>query len=295
MNGLHRPPLRNVLSACIMLSLLASACAPRDLRQSTRDMGIAQGFAEQLLPTPYFTLYSQYRQGRGNTLHVYIEGDGHAWLNRTTPSDDPTPHNPMGLLLALNDPSPCPVLYLARPCQYVGARQCDRRYWTDARMHEHVIAALGTAIDKVKAASGTEHVVLVGFSGGGGCAVLLAAQRNDVVFLGTVAGNVHVAAWTELHQLSPLTHSLEPFAAAPLVRHIPQRHLAGDADSIIPPELSKKFCQAVGRPESCRTVHGIGHHGAWQNIWDYSYPAAGSKTAPETAASSTRQQPHSGR
>ncbi len=48
---------------------------------------------------------------------VYIEGDGRAYVNRRTPSNDPTPGNPMALRLALADPS-LRVLYLGRPCQY---------------------------------------------------------------------------------------------------------------------------------------------------------------------------------
>lgn len=46
-------------------------------------------------------------------LRVYIEGDRHAWLSRTRLCADPTPHNPVALKLALADPAPGPLLYLA--------------------------------------------------------------------------------------------------------------------------------------------------------------------------------------
>lgn len=160
-------------------------------------MGASRGFAETLYPTPYFILYGQFRPGTGDVLRVYIEGDGHAWQSRTRPSADPTPHNPVGLRLALADPSPAPLLYLARPCQYARGevlRHCATRYWTSARLSEEVISSLDAAVSAAKAHSGARHVALVGFSGGGGAAALLAARRRDVVFLGSVAGNLHLSA-----------------------------------------------------------------------------------------------------
>lgn len=41
-----------------------------------------------------------------NAVHVYIEGDGHAWNQRGRPSLDPTPKNPVGLKLAASDSHP---------------------------------------------------------------------------------------------------------------------------------------------------------------------------------------------
>ena len=118
-------------------------------------MGASRGFAETLYPTPYFILYGQFRPGTGDVLRVYIEGDGHAWQSRTRPSADPTPHNPVGLRLALADPSPAPLLYLARPCQYARGevlRHCATRYWTSARLSEEVISSLDAAVSAANSA-----------------------------------------------------------------------------------------------------------------------------------------------
>lgn len=111
-------PLRAALCLFLLALLQLQACAGGDSRQAARALGASRGFAETLYPTPYFILYGQFRPGTGDVLRVYIEGDGHAWQSRTRPSADPTPHNPVGLRLALADPSPAPLLYLARPCQY---------------------------------------------------------------------------------------------------------------------------------------------------------------------------------
>ncbi len=276
------PAIRAPLLLCSLLILTAS-CAPAIPRETALNQAFERGFLPRLCDTPLFRLFTLHRQGKGETLTVYIEGDGHAWCNRTTPSDDPTPRNPVGLFLAVNDPSPNHVLYLARPGQYVRDSQTarDHAWWTSARMSHEVITALNSAIDETKALDGARKVALIGFSGGGGCAVLLAARRSDVVFLGTIAGNINMAAWTELHGVSPLSRSLDPIAAAPLVSGIPQRHLSGESDAIIPPRLSEEFCKAAGLPEACVTAKGMHHSGPWHTVWDYSHAVASEKKSLE--------------
>jgi len=59
-----------------------------------------------LIKTPEFSLLAAGPSKiSSKTLRVYIEGDGHAWENRNTPSTDPTPLNPISFQLALADPS----------------------------------------------------------------------------------------------------------------------------------------------------------------------------------------------
>ena len=58
----------------------------------------------------------------GGRLHVYLEGDGQAFVSQGGyASSDPTPRNPLALRLAIQDNSANAVVYLARPCQYVQA------------------------------------------------------------------------------------------------------------------------------------------------------------------------------
>lgn len=262
------------LAPGLLLTGLLQACAQWSPNPAWREAAAARGFSQVLYAAQPFVLYGLYRPGQGDVLRVYIEGDGHAWLSRTRPSADPTPRNPVALRLALADPSPGPLLYLARPCQYVrgdALRHCAPRYWTSARLGEEVIASLDQAVSRVKAQSGAQHTALIGFSGGGGAAVLLAARRQDVIFLGSVAGNLHLAAWTQQHGLTPLRESLEPFAVARALRRLPQRHVSSRDDVLMPPELSAAFCRAAARPESCVTVRGIPHAGPWEKVWNYDY------------------------
>ena len=116
---------------------------------------------------------------------------------------------------------------------------------------------------------------MVGFSDGGGAAALLAAMRQDVAFLGTVAGNLDIDAWADLQGVSQLAESLNPMAVAPSLQHLPQRHLSSRTDATMPPEISAKFCRAVNQPESCVVISGVPHGGPWQRYWDYNYSVRG--------------------
>jgi hypothetical protein len=66
-----------------------------------------------------------------------------------------------------------------------------------------VISASNQAVDALKQRYGAQEIVLVGYSGGGAVAALVAARRTDVVRLVTVAGNLDHLAWTHLHSVPP--------------------------------------------------------------------------------------------
>lgn len=204
-------------------------------------------------------------------LAIYIEGDGFAWAGRTRPSSDPTPKNPVSLRLALED-STTAVVYMARPCQYTMGEErkgCDARYWTTHRLSEEVIAALDAAIDRVKAVHGASRIELIGYSGGGAAAVLLASRRIDVDLLVTVAANLDTAMWTDLQGLTPLLGSLNPIHHAAAVRAIPQVHLAGGGDDTVPVAIAEHFVAALGpgaRAE-VRIEPGFDHACCWGRHW----------------------------
>lgn len=225
---------------------------------------------EQVATVP-FLLTAYGRQSRPDRpLRIYIEGDGKAWINRHTPSLDPTPEDPVGLALAAADPGPN-VLYLARPCQYTPRDRdpaCTTAYWTGKRFAPEVIASLNQAIDHFVARTPGQDIELVGYSGGGAVAALLAARRQDVLSLRTVAGNLDTEAVNRLHRVSPMPDSLNPIAVAARLRRLPQWHFSGGADRIVPPPIAAAFAAAVGG--SC--VHlsiqpGMSHNGDWAQIW----------------------------
>jgi dienelactone hydrolase len=203
-------------------------------------------------------------------LTIYIEGDGLAWTTPTLASSDPTPRDPLGLRLALAHPGGA-AAYLARPCQYVDAEaiHCSRRYWTNARFASEVVTASDRAIDILKARFKATHLTLVGYSGGGAVATLLAALRRDVDILVTVAGNLDHQAWTDYQRISPLDGSLNPADKIAGLRGIKQWHFVGGKDDNLPPELAKGFARRF--PPSERPVVMIepefDHRCCWAENW----------------------------
>lgn len=224
------------------------------------------------IQTETFELWSATKSDKKTkTLTVYIEGDGHAWESPKQPSDDPTPIQPVGLELALQDPS-SDVAYLARPCQYVGAetpRNCSKAYWTYKRFAPEVITSLNEAITQLKQRQHAQELILVGFSGGGAVAALIAAQRKDVVKLITVAGNLDITAWVTYHRLTPLTGSLNPADFVTQLQPIAQLHFAGRQDQVIPVSITESFIKrfpAQQRPKLV-VIEKFTHVCCWAENW----------------------------
>lgn len=179
----------------------------------------------------------------GEILAVYIEGDGAPWTSPTSPPRDPTPVMPLTLRLAYQDPTPN-RLYLGRPCQYLTPQQltsCSTNYWTSHRYAPEVITALNSAIEQRRQATGAKRVSLFGFSGGGGLAVLIAAERQDVMQIVTVAGNLDHVAWTQSHGDTPLKGSRSAADVANDVSHISQIHFTGEKDELMPTAVVRSY------------------------------------------------------
>ncbi|MGZ0753040.1 alpha/beta hydrolase [Kluyvera sichuanensis] len=204
------------------------------------------------------------------SLHIYIEGDGKAWLSRTQPSTDPTPNEPTALRLAALDPA-ANVVYLARPCQFIPMAenpQCHSSYWTGKRFSPEVIQAMSEAITQIKQRTHIEHIVLVGYSGGGALAALLAERRDDIISLRTVAGYLDVEYANTLHHVSPMPDSLNPIDYTSGLAALAQIHFSGGNDTAIPPVVAQRFVARVG--ERCArqiTVAGMTHRGPWETRW----------------------------
>lgn len=231
------------------------------------------GFSPARVEAGAFTLYTAYKRGPGggDRLVVYVEGDGQAWRNRFVPSRDPTPLEPIGLELAVQDPAPL-VVYLARPCQYTspgGAGACRARYWTTYRYAPEVIESISLAIDHYKTVTGAREVELVGYSGGGAVAALAAARRDDVAGLTTVAATVDHATWTAHHDLTPMRGSLNPADFAAELQRVPQVHLVGEDDSVVPGLVARAFLSRMTDRSRARlaVIEDFGHECCWVRDW----------------------------
>jgi dienelactone hydrolase len=267
------------LCALLLIMFFSSGCSnylTPDERIVAADVLSAQAHLQKaVINTPTFPLLTYYRFS-GNAadkamLDVYIEGDGFAWFSRTQPSLDPTPINPVALKMAANSRQ-ANVAYIARPCQYIEAdneKVCNASDWTNRRFSEQAVAAVNTAIDELKLKSGAQNIRLTGFSGGGAIAALVAARRNDVQLLITVAGNIEPVFWCEMHHLSPLKGSLNPAGFADDLQHIPQIHFVGEEDDNIPLAVAEAYRAAFKNAANIQivTVPEFSHLCCWAEQW----------------------------
>lgn len=260
--------------AAFVLAALAG-CASQDLallRKQAATVATDAGWTRTLLDTGSFSLiaFTPPAQPPSSMLTVYIEGDGLAWIDSSTPSFDPTPIHPVALKLALADRHG-QVAYLGRPCQYAQEserRNCRNRYWTSHRFAPEVIEATNLAINQLKARSGATHVRLVGYSGGGAVAALAAARRQDVTALVTVAGNLDHAYWTRANRITPLSGSLNPADAAAQLQHVPQRHYVGGRDRTVDASVARSYAARFGSPVPPVTVvPEFDHQCCWEKSW----------------------------
>jgi dienelactone hydrolase len=257
---------------CVVVSACSHLPTPGERRALADDLASRHGWRPSTLRTNSFELaaYLPATQVPAEVLTVFIEGDGLAWIDRSQPSSDPTPRDPLVLRLALKHPQKQSA-YLARPCQYIDAETtgCTKQYWTHKRFSPEVIAATNNALDQLKLRFGATRLVLVGYSGGGAVAALVAVRRNDVERLITIAGNLDHRAWTRNHRILPLDGSLNPADEISALQKLPQLHFVGGKDRNITPELVQNFSQHF--PEGARPIVMIepefDHQCCWVNHW----------------------------
>jgi hypothetical protein len=264
--------LTNILRLILLVVFCTGCNSQKVMNNIARDIALTTGLRPILLHTSTFSIKGYYRfQKPGAPLTVYLEGDGLAYLNRNVPSRNPTPKNPMGLRLASLDMREN-VVYLARPCQYVDLKVeklCNIPFWTEKRFAKEVILAIDEAIDKLASKGKIQRIHLVGYSGGGAVAALVAAHRNDIVSLRTVAGYMNHVSLNKKLGVSPLNGSLDPMRIASRLKSIPQIHYAGKQDKIIPYWVTRSFSRAVGN-KNCSSVQlsNATHIKGWEKVWE---------------------------
>jgi dienelactone hydrolase len=269
--------IKRSLPYALLASLLVSGCSTlpdaATRLNSAQAVAATQGWQARRLRTDTFRLQAWVPAARptSETLTVYVEGDGLAWLGSGTPSDDPTPVRPMVLRMAMAQPGGNAV-YLGRPCHYTRDldAQCAAPYWTAKRFAEEVITAMDQGLDALKRERGATHLVLVGYSGGGAVTALLAERRHDVSAWITVAGNIDTHAWTEQHRLSPLAGSLDPMTTSARLRELPQWHFVGRHDAVVPAALVERFASHM--PHAQVIARDYDHLCCWAQDWAQAYP-----------------------
>ncbi|MDR0881836.1 MAG: alpha/beta hydrolase [Candidatus Adiutrix sp.] len=273
MRRFHRPPQAALLLLALLPALLAG-CQPAGRNQSSAwanltARGAGYDFQPLVFNAPPFTLSGLLRgqPGASPDLVVYLEGDGRGVV-RGHVTQDPTPNRAMGFELARSDPAPA-ILYLARVGQFQPGQTgpAYQEYWSNKRLSEEVVRAASQAIDEAKSQIGARRLHLIGYSGGGGLAVLLAERRSDVATLATVAGLLDTQWWVRENNFQPLTGSLNPADQAALIATLPQVHFFGAEDAIIPPAMSARFQTLAPFTRFQRAQQATNHWKAWPDLW----------------------------
>lgn len=249
---------------CLICLLLAAACGSPSLKLQAQAEQLNLQSLELLGGT--YRLAAFYRPGWSgeHTLHVYLEGDGRPWQQGRWPAADPTTRS--SLMLPLLGLDSRPALYLGRPC-YNGHEAdpgCDATLWTSARYGETVVEAMAAALRQFCSSRGFRQLVLIGHSGGGSLAMLLASRLSQTVLVVTLAGNYDIDSWTEYHHYLPLSGSLNP--ARQPEPGVPEWHFLAELDQTVPPGL---FLAALKRRTHghVEILPAISHHDGWLEAW----------------------------
>jgi pimeloyl-ACP methyl ester carboxylesterase len=209
-------------------------------------------------------LFERGRPAGAPEAWVFVEGDGVPFVaGGLRIAADPSPRTPLALTLAAQTAGP--VLYVGRPCYFGLAKDpgCRAEFWTDGRYSEAVVASMAAA---VRTAIPSGRITLVGYSGGGTLAMLMAPRLGDVRAVITVAADLDVAAWAQRHGYTPLTGSLDPAQEAALPETIRVVHLLGTRDAAVPPETVRSYLAQHGS-EAIVRFDAFDHVCCWRERW----------------------------
>lgn len=263
-NIVHKPIGNNACHLFLLIASLMVGCAsPHDAgdlaRRHALPLRTLQSGGFQL---PVLGQITPDSQGR---LRVYLPGDGIPWRGRV-PASNPTGRRHLALELMQRDPEP--ALLLGRPCylqRHLDA-DCEPALWTMARYSRPIIEALDRALEQLIEQTRPDSLLLVGYSGGGTLAVLLAARQALPTTVITVAANLDTRAWTRHHRHLPLSTSLNPAFDISPGSGFRQIHFMGERDSVVPPETLHAYRQR--HPDATYRVEaGYDHHCCWVETW----------------------------
>ena len=194
---------------------------------------------------------------------------------RDSVNSDPTSTSALILKLASQDSTN--TIVLGRPCYHdVSARNCqDSKWWTSHRYSNQVVNSMAEAIRHLR--NEDQNVTIIGFSGGGAIAALLASSLNDIERIVTINAPLDTDAWVKQHNYTPLFGSLNPINHLSGLDNTDHIHLVGAKDRNV---NSESWKDDIERADSGAIIEyaNYSHHCCWENIWHTLVPLLTSPT-----------------
>jgi pimeloyl-ACP methyl ester carboxylesterase len=256
-------------TALLLLALFLAGCTSNATR--IEELAAALGMTRSVVVTDAFRSPIFMRGAPGPqhaTLAIFIEGDGVPWEGGRQPSLDPATRDPVALKLLAQ--TPVSAAYVARPCYHdMSGERCTPERWTMERYSDEIVSSMTDVVRTTALQAKARSVVLVGYSGGGVLAVLIAERLDNVSAVITVGANLDTDAWTRHHDYLPLSGSLNP-AASTAEHRWPETHLYGARDQNVPPATAEAYFKR--HPGARRRIVDANDHVCcwveqWPQLW----------------------------
>lgn len=198
-----------------------------------------------------------------SALHVYLHGDGQPWLGPKKIAAVPTSNHQVEFSLWRADS--VESFFIGRPCYFdTSDTRCTPLYWTSGRYSIEVRDSLISVLTKIYHDSGKRDIVVIGYSGGGTLAALVANELEFVSELVTIASPLDVHEWTRSHGYSPLSESLSPLDID-IRANLKQLHFIGGKDENVTYKSNDSF---YNKNNIEPVIEGdFGHVCCWENLW----------------------------
>ncbi|RBQ29163.1 alpha/beta hydrolase [Aliarcobacter vitoriensis] len=251
----------------IFLSFIFVSCSSKipsmeERTNSALNFATKNSLSKSILNSSNFNIFSLQSQNincANKTLNIYIEGDGLSWISKNQISPNPTPINQTLLKLLSLDNNKCKV-YLARPCQYVKSSNCKQEYWTNKRFSKEIIDSFDEVLNSLRTKYQNRDFNFIGYSGGGAVVTILASKRDDIKNLITVAGNLDIEKWVNIHNISKLDGSLNPANFTSNLENIKQFHIIGIDDKIVPKDIFLSYFSKFSNKKNIEYIYTNSNH-----------------------------------
>lgn len=251
-------------SATVVLALFLAGCTTNAARID--ELAATLGMSRSVVEAGGFRSLVYMRgvpAAQDAPLTIFIEGDGIPWVGGREPSLDPTTGDPLALKLLAHTPPP--AAYVTRPCYNdMSGPRCTPERWTMERYSDEIVSSMTQVVRHAAEQANARSVLLVGYSGGGVLAVLIAERLDNVAAVVTVGANLDVESWSRYHGYLPLTGSLNP-AASTAVHRWPETHLYGVRDENVPPATTDAYFKRF--PHAQRRLEANDHVCCWVEQW----------------------------